>query len=266
MNRYLCTLTIAPAFLSASIYLCLSRLIIIYTPKAARFKPQVYTYLFIGFDIFSLVLQATGGGIASTADTKSTQWAGVHLMVAGVAFQVFSLGVYAILCLDFFLGVRRVKRTMGTGSDVFNPQFAALRARPAQHRFLWSLMIAGIFIFVRSVFRCAELSEGFDGQLANDEVTFMILEGIMIILAVICMTVYHPGRVWGNEGWSAASWGKKDAIKVEQKIVHGNHHNGPTATGQKKFWQRLGSRGGSRPESGSSSTIEMAGVKGGDRV
>lgn len=48
-------------------------------------------------------------------------------------------------------------------------------------------------IFVRSVFRVAELSEGFDGKLANNEVTFMILEGAMIAIAGICLTALHPG-------------------------------------------------------------------------
>lgn len=48
-------------------------------------------------------------------------------------------------------------------------------------------------VFIRSVYRVAELSEGFDSDLANDEVTFMILEGAMIAIAGILLTLAHPG-------------------------------------------------------------------------
>lgn len=53
--------------------------------------------------------------------------------------------------------------------------------------------IATIFIFVRCVFRVAELSEGFDSPIANDEVTYMILEGAAVSIASILMTATHPG-------------------------------------------------------------------------
>lgn len=39
------------------------------------------------------------------------------------------------------------------------------------------LIVATLTIFIRCVFRVAELSEGFNGTLFNDEVAFMILEG-----------------------------------------------------------------------------------------
>jgi hypothetical protein len=71
--------------------------------------------------------------------------------------------------------------------------------------FLLGLCAATITIFVRSVFRCAELSGGFRGPLANQEVTFMILEGAMICIAVISLTLYHPGLVF-QKAWKSAAW------------------------------------------------------------
>jgi hypothetical protein len=59
---------------------------------------------------------------------------------------------------------------------------------------------------VRCLYRAAELWEGFDSHLANDEATFMIFEGPMIILAVLCMTIYHPGRVF-DDLWIPAGKG-----------------------------------------------------------
>ncbi|KAK1754462.1 sphingoid long-chain base transporter RSB1 [Echria macrotheca] len=201
---YLVCLTIGPAFLAAGIYLSLSRLIIIYAPDRARFRPQTYTYIFIVCDIVALILQAAGGAVASIVppDSPSLQ-AGINTMVAGVAWQVFALALFALLSLEFFLRLR-VRNGV---KPALNPAFADLRARRSlQPNFIVAIFFAGLFIFIRSIFRCAELSGGFNGPLANEEVTFMVLEGTMIILASILLTAFHPGLSIGTHGWSAASF------------------------------------------------------------
>lgn len=76
-------------------------------------------------------------------------------------------------------------------------------------------------IFIRSIFRVAELSEGFDGKLANDEATFMILEGAMIIIGVTAITVMHPCFAFGND-WSAATWSLRAKKGVEVGLVGKN--------------------------------------------
>jgi hypothetical protein len=64
---YLIFLTIAPAFISAGIYICLSRIIMLYAPDLSRFKPRTYTIAFCSSDLTSLILQGAGGAIAATA-------------------------------------------------------------------------------------------------------------------------------------------------------------------------------------------------------
>ncbi len=46
---------------------------------------------------------------------------------------------------------------------------------------------------MRSIFRVAELTGGFHGVLWNNEVDFMVLDGVMVAVASICLTVFHPG-------------------------------------------------------------------------
>lgn len=75
-----------------------------------------------------------------------------------------------------------------------------------------ALAIATLTIYIRSCFRVAELQGGFDGSLANDEITFMILEGAMVSIASIALTVLHPGFVVGT------NWNMKKARAV---LVHG---------------------------------------------
>jgi hypothetical protein len=69
---YLVTLTIAPAFLSAAVYLCLARIVVVYGEEKSRFKPRIYTLVFCGCDFLALLLQAAGGAIASAATTESS--------------------------------------------------------------------------------------------------------------------------------------------------------------------------------------------------
>jgi RTA1 like protein len=52
-----------------------------------------------------------------------------------------------------------------------------------------ALGFATIAIITRSIFRAIELSNGFSGALANNEVLYMILEPPMISLAVIALSL-----------------------------------------------------------------------------
>ncbi|KAL8937765.1 MAG: hypothetical protein Q9216_004261, partial [Gyalolechia sp. 2 TL-2023] len=180
---YIVLLTIAPCFLTAAIYLSLSRIILIYGEPLARFKPRTYTIIFICCDVFSLVLQALGGALADTADTDDLVQTGIDIMIAGLSFQVVSLTFFAILCADFAWSV---KKKWG-GGDV-NRQVLGMRLGSCSVGRFYAFIGATLTIYIRSCFRVAELQEGFDGSLANDEITFMILEAAMIAIASIALT------------------------------------------------------------------------------
>ncbi len=95
-NFVLVPLTIGPAFLSAGIYLCLARIVILYDSEGleiSRLKPRTYSLIFVTCDFISLVLQAAGGALAAiyTGDLAQT---GVNLMIAGLAFQVSSMALF----------------------------------------------------------------------------------------------------------------------------------------------------------------------------
>jgi hypothetical protein len=105
--RYLIPLTIGPAFLTGSIYLCLSRLIIAYGQKNSRFSPRVYTITFISCDFISLVLQGAGGGLSATANTTAGSNTGRYIMIAGLVSQVVSLGIFMLLWAEFNWRLRK---------------------------------------------------------------------------------------------------------------------------------------------------------------
>lgn len=72
--------------------------------------------------------------------------------------------------------------------------------------FLVGLVVASVTIFARSVYRCVELSGGFNGTLfVSDEALFMVMEGVMIVLATTCLTLLHPA-VCFQGAWDEANF------------------------------------------------------------
>jgi hypothetical protein len=65
-----------------------------------------------------------------------------------------------------------------------------------------ALVIATVFILIRSSYRVAELTGGFHGKLWNSQVYFMVLDGSMVAIASIFLTAFHPGQAfhgrWGS--------------------------------------------------------------------
>lgn len=86
---------------------------------------------------------------------------------------------------------------------------------------------------IRCIYRVIELCEGFGGKLANEEVPFDILEGPMIIIATLMLTVFHPGIVFRGGYWEASSWvirTSKQGIKKIAPSAEASHEEGALST------------------------------------
>ncbi|CEJ60772.1 hypothetical protein PMG11_09334 [Penicillium brasilianum] len=222
---YLICTTIAPTFTAAAVYLTLARIVVVYGEGISRIRPRTYTLLFSGLDLIALVVIAVGGGMAAVVVLQWKIDRGTHIMVAGLAVQVVSLVIFLALCFEYSLRVRKYRGDL-------NPKYAVLRQSPRFKRFLYALAAATIFLFIRAVYRVAELSGGFRGKLAQDQVLFMVLDGAMVLLACIILTVFHPGSAFGG-AWKDASfrWGSKKSsnessmqdIPAESVAYNGKH-------------------------------------------
>lgn len=83
----ICCLIIAPAFLAAAIYIILGYTINHVGAQYSPIKPKTYLWIFVSGDVFSLVIQAVGGGIASGNDNDLERAnMGANIMVCAVAF------------------------------------------------------------------------------------------------------------------------------------------------------------------------------------
>ncbi len=100
-----------------------------------------------------------------------------------------------------------------------------------------AVAVADITILIRCCYRVAELSGGFNGALANNQTTFMVLEGAMIAIAVLALTVGHPGPAFGSM-WQTAGFhlrkSKGEKLQLASPVADltegkamGNHDRSP---------------------------------------
>ncbi|KAK9371790.1 RTA1 like protein-domain-containing protein [Lipomyces chichibuensis] len=207
-------LTLGPAFYMAGTYYLLAEIVVIWGVENSRLLPWTYSKVFISLDLVSIALQALGGGMAATALVKNKNVnTGTHIMVAGLAFQVFATSVFVLCWLDFFW-TRRNRRTLGILSDL--PQgndmsgasetanldgpekFAHIRNAKKTKLFLLALGVSIIFVFVRSIYRVAELSLGWKGYLMRQEGYFLVLDCLMVAIAFWIMVAFYPGYFLGR--------------------------------------------------------------------
>ncbi|KAK9235312.1 RTA1 like protein-domain-containing protein [Lipomyces kononenkoae] len=218
-------LTLGPAFFMAGTYYLLAEIVVIWGVEYSRFKPWTYSKIFISLDLISIVLQALGGGMAATALVQNKNVdTGTHIMVGGLAFQVFATTVFMALCFDFYWTRRK---RLGRGSESsYVPNFqqnhisqasegpeeyAHIRNSKKSKIFLFALGASIIFVYVRSIYRVAELSVGWTGYLMTEEGYFLVLDTLMVAIAVWILLPFYPGFFLGRVQLSAVTSAAKSS-------------------------------------------------------
>ena len=190
-------LTCAPVLFCAAIYICLGRIVVICGPEQSRLRPAWYTPIFLTCDVTSLALQGVGGALTSTANDAEGRQRGINIMLGGLSFQVATIAIFGFLFVEFLW---RTHASHKVSTDLQNASLAQSKRWTA---FLWSLGSATILILIRSIYRVAEMAGGYDGKLMKDENTFLVFEGILIVIAVLLLLVFHPGAVMDGFGRAA---------------------------------------------------------------
>lgn len=153
-------------------------------------------------DTFSLVLQLAGGIVAAAALSDgdlSGITKGVDLFTAGLAFQVATLFVFLCVGIDLALLIQRRRRKLG---DVValdgDPRHVAARAGKLMPYFPFALGLVTVLIFWRCIFRLVELNDGFNGPVTFDQGLYIGFEGVVIVVAITVMGIFHPAVVFGE--------------------------------------------------------------------
>ncbi len=165
----ICCLVLAPSFLAAGIYVTLKHLVLYCGPEHSRLKPRLYPWVFIGCDFGSIVLQAIGGGTAAAAgdqgQNKKLLDVGDGLIVAGIAFQVATMAVCAVLMLDYFLRFQKAKKANSVTHSESEYEKNATDAKTSRNFriFCFAIGFAFLTIFIRCIYRYVSM-RAFPGQ------------------------------------------------------------------------------------------------------
>ena len=229
-------LIMGPAWVTAGIYLTLKHLVKAFGREYSYLRPKYYTWIFIGCDVFSLTLQAAGGGLASGASGNSSQLTlGNNFAISGIIFQVVTLVIFAGLASLYF--VRR--HLHPDASKAVEPQLQTIKFR----LFCAAIVVAFFAILTRCIYRIAEMAGGWGNPLMQNQREFIALDSSwvfparrltwlaadlrllsMCALAVIALTVFHPGYCFPQMAVPIGAQRPTRPTVMEQKPSHASSH------------------------------------------
>lgn len=196
---------IAPTPLVAANFVILGQLIRRLGQCYSRLSAKWYTIVFCSCDIIALVIQAIGGGAASSAVNNNKNPApGGHIMLGGIVFQMFSITIYMALAAEFILRYlynKPLRSAEGTMTGYTLDKNMKLM--------IAGLTLSSISIYIRSVYRTIELANGWTGYIIHTQRYFDWLDGGMITLAMFTLNIFHPGFLLGH----ANTWKEEFAMK-----------------------------------------------------
>ncbi|KAJ5261055.1 hypothetical protein N7478_011650 [Penicillium angulare] len=187
-------LVLAPTFVAAGVYLTMKHIVLNLGPEHSKMKPRLFTWIFISCDIGSLILQAAGGGVAAAAgnDDAAMLKAGDNIIIAGIAFQVATMSVCGIFGLHFFWNVSR--KGNGLVGEKSLEGTSTSTVSPSRMRMVLAAEIFAYFtVLIRCIYRIPEMAGGWGSPLMQKEDEFLVLDGMMIALACLAFTIFHPG-------------------------------------------------------------------------
>jgi len=167
---------VAPCFYSAGLYKILSELINQYGQDYSPLSARFYLIIFVTFDLISIAIQGTGGGLASSEGGKippQSTALGTHIMLAGIIIQLVSMSIFVGLWLYFVWAARR------------EPYSRILAA---------TVTFSSACILIRNYYRAVELGQGWVGYLITHEVFFCVLDATLMVLAVLVFNIFYPAK------------------------------------------------------------------------
>ncbi|KZS96024.1 RTA1-domain-containing protein [Sistotremastrum niveocremeum HHB9708] len=166
------------------------------------FRPKRYIQMFCCIDVIALVIQAVGGALASTQTSSAL---GGHIALAGIVVQLASILFFISLVIDYYLRFHRNSpyRAIQNPPKFLDKagEFSSFGiSRMPRHLRLMTIGFAfsTLCILIRAIYRTIELADGWGGRIIDTQVYFNVLDGMMIVLAMVTLNVLHPGLLLGR--------------------------------------------------------------------
>ncbi|KAF2424947.1 RTA1 like protein [Tothia fuscella] len=178
-------IVVAPVFFSAGIYTILSVLINRLGHQFTPVSPRLILLIFIISDVVSTGVQIAGAALIGKAESnRQDPTTPNNILLAGLAFQVFTFFIFLILTSIFLW---KSRHATGVREKHNSP-------RGVKKSFLVAFVVATLAVYLRTCFRLAETAQGLYGYLSVHETFFGCLEFAPIVVAVVLLNIWHPGR------------------------------------------------------------------------
>lgn len=159
--------------------------------KYAPLPPKIILWVFIFCDVVATMIQIAGAALVGSAYSNGKDpTTPNNILLAGLAFQVFSFALFIITLSSFLWKSRNVTTR-------------------AFKTFSIAIFVATIAVYLRTCFRLAETAEGLLESLSTHEAYFGCLEFLPIVVAVYILLYWHPGRWLGPKAASNTAPGSR---------------------------------------------------------
>jgi hypothetical protein len=178
-------IVVAPVCFSAGIYTILSVLINRLGRQFTPLSPRLILIVFIICDIVSTGVQIAGAALIGKAESnRKDPTTPNNILLAGLSIQVFSFFIFLVLTGMFLWRARHATGVMEKHNS----------PRGVKRSFLVAFVVATLAVYLRTCFRLAETAEGLYGNLSVHEAFFGGLEFAPVVIAVVLLNIWHPGR------------------------------------------------------------------------
>ncbi|SMN22349.1 similar to Saccharomyces cerevisiae YGR213C RTA1 Protein involved in 7-aminocholesterol resistance [Maudiozyma saulgeensis] len=175
-------LLIAPTFYTATIYMLFGRMAHLLQAEKLMIMPAKYnTTFFVVGDVFSLFLQAAGGGLMANESSVTT---GSNLVTAGLFVQIGWFGLFMLNEVYFLFKLGKLDNPIASGSKTWK-------------RLNIILLINCVLILVRSIVRAIEFIQGYKGVIISHEWFLYVFDAVpMFLLPVIFVTFIRISSIY----------------------------------------------------------------------
>ncbi|KAJ8080153.1 Envelope glycoprotein [Marasmius tenuissimus] len=213
----ICCLIMGPTPLLAANFVIFGRLVSLLGTNYSRLRPNHYTYIFLGCDILSLLLQGAGGGIAAVAEPGEPALKfGTNLMITGIALQVAMMTTFSILVGEYILRYIHDKPLKGRSSASGGEHFP-LDAR--RNVLLYAMGSSTFLLLIRGIYRLIELGGGWNSTIMHTEWLFNVFDAAVVFVAFVIWNVAHPSILMEDGRISALALGKMTPRGLNSKSM-----------------------------------------------
>lgn len=189
---------VAPALFAATVYMILGRLIARMPsgPSCSLIRPSWLTKIFVIGDVFSFLLQASGGGMMAM---EGKQDLGQNILLVGLFVQIVMFGLFIVVTVAFHVRYGRMLAVSGAYGSGGGNSRSSPNGIPWL-KVLYMLYSVSVLIMVRSIFRVIEYIMGQDGYPLNNQWTLFIFDSLlMFLVTALFFFMFHPNDMVGAE-------------------------------------------------------------------